>query len=194
LILGITGHRLPSRLSPSGEVKDWFPRLQHTLRFFFLTHTPAHVITGMAVGTDWCAATVAQSLGIPYTCAIPWFGYERLWPEVMQPDFHNLVRAAAAVIYVSEAGEVWARWKLEARNQWIVDHCDVIAAIWDGGSGGTANTVRYAHTQQRPIVRLDTRTYLWEGEAVMATAAGLKPDGAHVAWGSIPPLSAKVQP
>jgi hypothetical protein len=46
-------------------------------------------------------------------------------------------------------------------GRYVVDHCDVLIAIWDGqpsrGRGGTAEIVQYAKEQRRPILRV------WEG-------------------------------
>ncbi|MGB6721422.1 MAG: hypothetical protein WBE72_11550 [Terracidiphilus sp.] len=43
-------------------------------------------------------------------------------------------------------------------GRYVVDHCDVLIAVWDGeaarGRGGTAEIVRYAQEQMRPIVRV----------------------------------------
>src|SRR6266851_734627 len=43
-------------------------------------------------------------------------------------------------------------------GQYVVDHCDVLIAVWDGqpsrGRGGTAEIVHYALEQNRPIIRV----------------------------------------
>jgi hypothetical protein len=43
-------------------------------------------------------------------------------------------------------------------GQYVVDHCDVLVAVWDGqpsrGHGGTAEIVHYAQEQNRPIIRV----------------------------------------
>jgi|ERR1035438_2792770 hypothetical protein len=43
-------------------------------------------------------------------------------------------------------------------GQYIVDHCDVLIAVWDGapsrGRGGTAEIVQYALEKNRPILRV----------------------------------------
>jgi hypothetical protein len=43
-------------------------------------------------------------------------------------------------------------------GQYVVDHCDVLIAVWDGepsrGHGGTAEIVKYAQEQNRPIIRV----------------------------------------
>ena len=42
--------------------------------------------------------------------------------------------------------------------EYVVDHCDVLIAVWDGqpsrGRGGTAEIVQYAQEQNRPIIRV----------------------------------------
>ncbi|MGA2170138.1 MAG: hypothetical protein ABSG62_18225 [Terracidiphilus sp.] len=43
-------------------------------------------------------------------------------------------------------------------GRYVVDHCDVLIAVWDGqpsrGRGGTAEIVQYAEEQRRPILRV----------------------------------------
>ncbi len=45
-------------------------------------------------------------------------------------------------------------------GQYVVDHCDVLVAVWDGqpargrGRGGTAEIVKYAEEQNRPVIRV----------------------------------------
>jgi uncharacterized membrane protein YozB (DUF420 family) len=60
----------------------------------------------------------------------------------------------------------------EAVGQYVVDHCDVLIAIWDGlesrGRGGTKEVVDYAIAQQRPVVRI------WDGHIeILERAHGL---------------------
>jgi hypothetical protein len=43
-------------------------------------------------------------------------------------------------------------------GRYVVDHCDVLIAVWDGeqsrGRGGTADNVQYALEQNRPVIRV----------------------------------------
>jgi len=43
-------------------------------------------------------------------------------------------------------------------GRYVVDHCDVLIAIWDGeparGGGGTAEIVQYAQEQNLPVIRV----------------------------------------
>ncbi len=56
----------------------------------------------------------------------------------------------------------------KAAGEYLVDHSDVIIAVWDGeparGKGGTAETVEYALKQGRPVIRL------WRGEHSLLNA------------------------
>jgi hypothetical protein len=57
----------------------------------------------------------------------------------------------------------------KAGGQYVVDHCDVLIAVWDGqrarGKGGTAEIVQYALDQGRPVI------HIWDG-----SCAPLNPD------------------
>lgn len=61
------------------------------------------------------------------------------------------------VAILREADEVvdvcpdpYAVWKMQRRNERMVDHTDLLIAVWDGGPGGTANTIRYARSNGFP--------------------------------------------
>jgi hypothetical protein len=56
-------------------------------------------------------------------------------------------------------------------GRYVVDHCDVLIAVWDGeaarGRGGTAEIVQYALEQNRPVIRV------WGGSfAVLKRGSG----------------------
>ena len=70
----------------------------------------ASIITGSASGVDAAATKAAREKGIPV--------------QVMPASFDEL----------ADAG------KSAARNQRLVDACDVLVAFWDGSSRGTRTT------------------------------------------------------
>ena len=74
----------------------------------------ASVITGSASGVDATATKAARDRGIPV--------------QVMAASFEELSDAAKAA----------------ARNQRLVNSCDVLVAFWDGSSEGTRATVERA--------------------------------------------------
>jgi uncharacterized phage-like protein YoqJ len=45
-------------------------------------------------------------------------------------------------------------WKMQVRNEWMIDRCDVLLALWDGSRGGTANCCWCAKRVERPIENL----------------------------------------
>ena len=69
------------------------------------------IITGSASGVDAAVARAARELGIPV--------------QVLPASFEELADATRAA----------------ARNQRLVDACDVLVAFWDGASQGTRSTV-----------------------------------------------------
>src|SRR2546429_9342627 len=74
----------------------------------------ASIITGSASGVDASATRAAREKGIPV--------------QVMPTSFEELADTA----------------KSTARNQRLVDSCDVLVAFWDGSSKGTRTTVERA--------------------------------------------------
>jgi len=74
----------------------------------------ASIITGSASGVDAAATRAAREKGIPV--------------QVMPASFEELADPSKAA----------------ARNQRLVDACDVLVAFWDGSSKGTRTTVERA--------------------------------------------------
>jgi predicted Rossmann fold nucleotide-binding protein DprA/Smf involved in DNA uptake len=74
----------------------------------------ASVLTGSASGVDAVATKAAREKGIPV--------------QVMPASFDEMADASKAA----------------ARNQRLVDACDVLVAFWDGSSKGTRATVERA--------------------------------------------------
>ena len=74
----------------------------------------ASIITGSASGVDAAATKAAREKGIPV--------------QVIPASFDEMADAS----------------KSAARNQRLVDACDVLVAFWDGGSKGTRSTVERA--------------------------------------------------
>jgi predicted Rossmann fold nucleotide-binding protein DprA/Smf involved in DNA uptake len=74
----------------------------------------ASIITGSASGVDAAATKAARAKGIPV--------------QVIPASFDELADAS----------------KSAARNQRLIDACDVLVAFWDGTSKGTRRTVERA--------------------------------------------------
>lgn len=154
MIVAGTGHR-PDKLGGYGNYERTERRKLFDIARFWLEHNmepDSSVISGMAQGWDQILACAAISLGIPFTAAIPFKGQELAWPEKAQESYHVLLNAAVEVITVCDGG--YAPWKMQKRNEWMVDHSQLVLAFWNGTPGGTANCIKYANAKGKAVINL----------------------------------------
>ena len=149
MIVAATGHR-PERLGGYGP--EAFARLVQIAAEYLADVCPEMVISGMALGWDMAVAVAALSSGFKLTAALPCDGQDAVWPDEPREMHRQLIAAAAKVETVSP-GPYEPR-KMFVRNNWMVDRCDLLIAMWDGGNGGTAGCVSYAIKTGRPWVNL----------------------------------------
>lgn len=90
--------------------------------------------------------------GIPFIAAVPFKDQELNWSEKVQKYFNNLLKKAESVTYVSEEG--YSAYKMQIRNEWMVNNCDLLLAVWDGTEGGTYNCIKYARGKGKEIINL----------------------------------------
>lgn len=146
MILAVTGHR-PNKLG--GYRDDAYSRMLWVAEDVIKRIRPSFVITGMALGWDQACAVAARDLGIPFVAAIPFNGQEAKWPEESRLRYYNLMLSASDIVVVSTGG--YSAAKMQMRNEWMVEHCDRVLALWDGSRGGTANCVAYARKAGKPV-------------------------------------------
>jgi uncharacterized phage-like protein YoqJ len=152
LIAAFTGHR-PNKL---GGYKLPNPTYIHVCQQIDITLRelkPERVISGMALGIDQWAANIAHKLSIPFIAAVPFLGQESAWPAQSQQTYHKLLKLAAETVIVCEGS--YEAVKMQRRNEWMVDRCDVLIAVWDGTPGGTGNCVNYAKSINKEIIRIN---------------------------------------
>jgi len=149
VILAGTGHR-PDKLGGYGAAVS--ARLVDLARAALIRYRPNEVISGMALGWDTALALAAIELGIPLTAAIPFEGQECKWRPEQQEQFRAILALATTVAIVSPGG--YAVWKMQTRNEWMVDRATGVLALWNGTGGGTGNCIEYARTRQVEIVNL----------------------------------------
>ena len=104
-------------------------------------------ITGMALGVDTWGAEIFKDLEIPYICALPFKGQQSKWPRASQDRWAQALDHAEGIIIVSEGG--YSGFKMQKRNEWMVDNGDEGIVVWDGTPGGTANCVNYARRNHK---------------------------------------------
>jgi len=155
MIVSFTGHRPPKL----GGYKLPNPTYLHICQQIEKTLTelkPEKVLSGMALGVDQWAADIAYKLGIPFLAAVPFEGQEKEWPESARKAYHLLLSKAAERVVVCE-GE-YASYKMQIRNEYLVNNSDILIAVYNGDkTGGTANCVKYAKSTGKEIVYIDPR-------------------------------------
>lgn len=152
MIVAFTGHR-PDKLGGYDADNPVAKAVKQALRAKLRKLAPAKAITGMALGVDQLAAEVCIEMNIPFIAAIPFKGQECKWPKRAQEHYNYLLTFAHEAIIVCE-GEYSPR-KMQIRNEWMVDRCQRLIAVYDGSTGGTANCVDYAERKGRRISVID---------------------------------------
>lgn len=143
--IAVTGHR-PQKLG--GFSEQVFQLLVAFATRMLNAYKPTEVITGMALGWDQAVAMACVQMHIPFTAAIPCVEQERKWISGKE-RYYWLLQQAYHKVLVTDAP--YTAYLMQVRNEWMVNECDVLVALWDGSSGGTGNCVAYAQRVGKPI-------------------------------------------
>lgn len=154
--IAFTGHR-PDKLGGYSTPNLIYNYITEKLRNLLIKLQPDKCITGMALGWDQWAAQACVDLQIPFIAAIPFVDQEKIWPQSSKDTYNKLLNLAAEKIIVCEGG--YAAWKMQKRNEFMVDNADEIVACWDGTNGGTKNCVDYALSRDKKIHRINPSLY-----------------------------------
>jgi uncharacterized phage-like protein YoqJ len=115
-------------------------------------------ISGMALGVDTWIAEYAIEKKIPFKAYIPFEGQENKWFADDVSNYHWILQRAIEIKICSNQG--YAAWKMQVRNNCMVDDCDLLIAIWDGSSGGTSNCIKYAKYKKCKILFINPKTLI----------------------------------
>jgi uncharacterized phage-like protein YoqJ len=139
----MTGHRPKDINIPIIDLKN-------ILTDRILKYKPTSLISGMAIGVDILTAQIAIENNIDLVAAIPFVGQEKLWNDNQKYLYNNILKLAKKKVIVCE-GE-YAAYKMQIRNEYIVDNCDVLIAVHNGKKyGGTYNCIKYAEIKGKNI-------------------------------------------
>ena len=143
-IISCTGHR-PNRLGNEyNYIGPYTKYVYKQLSAVMDQTTPSKVISGMALGVDTIWAKLAIEKNIPLIAAIPFDGQSLKWATEQQKTYINILDQAFNVHIVNLGG--YDRWKVFERDNWMVDNCDCLVAIWNGDQKtGTSQTINYAN-------------------------------------------------
>lgn len=148
MIIAGTGHR-PDKIGGYSQAAN------DELVVFLTPHIvklkPDKIISGMAQGFDHALARSAVLANIPFIAAVPCADQESRWPSEAQKKYRELLAMAESVHYVHKH---YVPWCMQKRNEWMVNKCDLLLALFDGSPGGTANCFNYAFKVDKPILNL----------------------------------------
>jgi uncharacterized phage-like protein YoqJ len=163
-IVAVTGHR-PSKFVVEGhsgyDVRNPLViavqhQIEAQLRAIGLgAEEDVICISGMALGVDQWFAQIALNEGYKLIAAVPFRGQDSVWPPSSKREYQALLARAHEVVEVCEPG--YTAWKMQKRNEWMVDKCTHLIAVYDGSSGGTRNCVNYA-TSKKTIHLISPQT------------------------------------
>ncbi len=147
-VVAFAGHR-PDKLGGWNPTHPVVDRVKLAIRGSLVELKPLMVISGMALGVDQWAARESVTAGIPFTAALPCDDMDAAWPARSRAEFRELL-ALAAHVHVVSLGP-YKPWKMQRRNEWMVDNSQRLVTVHDGSAGGTYNCIRYAESVGRPI-------------------------------------------
>jgi uncharacterized phage-like protein YoqJ len=166
VIVSFTGHR-PDKLGGYNENNSIANGVKGALLKEILKliqrEGAKEFISGGALGVDTWAAEAVLEAKKTYpqtllTIAKPFPSQDGKWLDESKVRFKKFCDAADRVVNVS--GDPYSADKMQIRNEWMVNHSDVVVAIWDGSSGGTGNCVKYAKRQGKRLIVINPKDTL----------------------------------
>jgi uncharacterized phage-like protein YoqJ len=174
-----TGHR-PDKLGGhdwrSQKNIDIGNKVLEQIEYLINEHNVTRFICGGALGIDQMAFSICSKLketkypNLYLILAMPFEKQDAAW--INEKDKVRLKKQrekADEVILVDELKDYrykvndvpvseYHPAKMQKRNEWMVDNCNYLIAVWDRSKGGTANCVNYFNRQigsGRMIIRID---------------------------------------
>lgn len=149
----VTGHR-PDKLWGYDIGRIEYKILRRVFKQKLMKDHCNIAISGMALGTDTIYALAALELkaeGFPIklACFIPCEGHSSKWNERDREIYDRILKLADYICLVNKGP--YEAWKMQARNQAMVNHSNKVIALYDGSAGGTQNCVKYAESKGKDI-------------------------------------------
>lgn len=146
-----TGHRPEKLEMAENEVVE---RLKKEIRTAIADGFQTF-ISGMARGVDLWAAEIVlvlrdEGATIRLICASPYKGSESRWSREWQERYRKVMEKADLVRFICPT---YSRDCFQRRNEWMVNHSARVIAVYNGGPGGTRNTVEYAQQHGVQIIQ-----------------------------------------
>lgn len=126
-----------------------------------------HFYVGGALGVDLWAGEVLLRLKeqpgfeeLELFIVLPFAGHDKLWDERSCQRMAFLIRHSAQTVTLGQSGENAAAL-YKRRNEYMVDHADILLAVYDNDKAirsGTGQTVHYAQRKGLPVILIHPDT------------------------------------
>ncbi len=158
--IGVTGHRALAQ-AVRQLVDEELEGLFSYLPGLPITNGRLRAVSSLASGADQMFAEAALRHGIPIEVVIPFESFIEDFAEGSERDsYERLLSAAVSITRLP--WEERSNGAYLAGGLWVVDHCDLLIAIWNGekaaGVGGTGDVVDYSRDVGRPCIHMHTTT------------------------------------
>lgn len=176
--IAFTGHR-PNKLYGYDLDNEDYDKLKVILKDILeseiLKYDANTFITGGALGFDTLAFNVARDLinkyGGTHILAIPFEDQPIKWEWKSQIKYKK-IKQFSTCVYVDDYEEYSVKGtkrgeyhlaKMQKRNEWMVDNCDLLIGCWDGvKKGGTWNCLKYAKKLGKEIIIINPNNFeIW---------------------------------
>ncbi|MFE5564803.1 hypothetical protein ACFQ68_07410 [Amycolatopsis japonica] len=147
MAIGVSGHQnLPEQARA---------RAENDIRVLLARQAGSVVgLSSLAAGADHLFAELIVEAGHRLHAVIPCRGYQSTFTGDALATYQRLLAAAETVTELdfAEPGEE----AFDAAGKYVVEHCDLLVAVWDGqpahGHGGTGDAVAHARRLGRDVV------------------------------------------
>lgn len=152
--VAVTAHR-PDKLYGYDMTDVRYMFLMTEIKKYLRSVNCTEAITGMALGGDLIFAQAVLELqqeGMPISliCAVPCKNHKAKWKESRWTQkYDEVLEKADEVVIVTDSA--YDQFVMQTRNEWMVDRCDQILAIFNGTSGGTKNCIDYAIRRKKKV-------------------------------------------
>ena len=147
-----TGHRPEKLTMCENEIKELLNvAIENAISDGFTTF-----ISGMSRGIDiWAAEIVLEkrksNKKIRLICAVPYEGFESKWNVYDKEKYNGILMTSDHIEYVCTH---YSKVCFQIRNAYMVDSSKRVIAVYNGGKGGTQNTIKYAKRKNTEVVNV----------------------------------------
>ena len=116
-----------------------------------------HFICGMANGCDlYCAEAVLklkkEHPELTLEAAVPHPHQASQYPPAQKQQYKRVLSLCDRITMIHK---IYSRTCMMDRNRYMVDHSDIVLAIYNGSPGGTRNTILYALRSKKELIQID---------------------------------------